>query len=155
MYLFYRSYLHDISIADPKTFIKIVKALMEYISPIDKIPTLINYMGYAKGLGIKILSTVITLVNPTNIVQIDSQNESKNFPCDLNISNIQKNCDVFGGNHNNLNYRLHKLKSLSDEVSGWKLEPKSARELCLLAYLGEGMTDKINSLTDSNLPMYE
>lgn len=112
-------------------------------------------MGYTKGLGIKIASSVITLVNPTNVVQINSRSKNKNFASDLIIANIRKNCDYFGGDHRSLSYRLHKLDSLSEATTGWKLEARQARELCILAYLGEGMTETMNSLTDHNLPMYK
>lgn len=118
-------------------------------------PTVINYMGYSKGLGIKIASTVITLVKPTNLIQIDSRHKNKNFPCDLNLANIRKNCDYFRSEAVDFNYRIHKLISAAEEFKGWKLEPRQARELCILAYLGEGMTNSHKSLTDHNLPMYE
>lgn len=111
-------------------------------------------MGYSKGLGIKIISTVITLLRPTNVVQIESKSKHKNFVCDLNVANIRKNCDYFGGSPSGLTYKLHKLGSLADTNVGWKLEPRQARELAILAYLGEGMIN-INSLTDHNLPMYK
>lgn len=128
---------------------------MDYVSNLDKIPTLINYMGYSKGLGIHIVSSVITIVKPTNIIQIESRFKNKNFICDLNLANVRKNCNYFGGVHAGLNYRVHKLFSFAEETTGWKLEPRQARELCILAYLGEGMTESITSLTDHNLPMYE
>lgn len=128
---------------------------MHYISSLRTMPTLINYIGYSKGLGIKIASTVITLVKPTNVIQIDSRNKNKNFPCDLNLANIRQNCDYFGGDTVGLNYRVHKLISAAEESSGWKLDPRQTREICILTYLGEGMTESHNSLTDHNLPMYE
>lgn len=151
----FRSYICDISVADPVSYIKNVRSLMDYVFNLDKMITLINYMGYTNGLAIKVVSTVIALVKPTNIVQIESQKKNRNFVCDLNVANIRRNCDYFGGDPTNLNYRLHKVMSLAGNNTGWKLEPRVARELCLLAYLGEGMTEVICSLTDHNLPMYE
>lgn len=111
-------------------------------------------MGYSKGLGIKIVSSVINLVKPTDVVQIESRHKNKNFPCDLIAANVRKNCH-FGIEQAKLNYRLHKLTSSADNVSGWKLEARQGRELCVLAYFGEVMTNDISSLTDPNVPMYE
>lgn len=112
-------------------------------------------MGYSKGIGIKLVSSVLTLVRPTNVVQIDSQQKNKNFICDLNVANIRKHCDYFGGEPIGLNYRVHKLWSLAENTGGWRMAPSQARELCILSYLGEGMTETVDSLTDHNQPMYE
>lgn len=102
----------------------------------DGIPTLINYMGYTHDIGINILSAVIIQVEPTDVLQICSRDSKKNYKYILETNVIVENAQLFVPSKN-LNYKLHKIESLSDENNGWTAEPRQLREMCLLAYLRE------------------
>lgn len=129
---------------------------MEYVSSLTDVPTLINYMGFSKGIGIKIISSAISYIQPTDIVQINSTIYQKNFSNDLSLNVVKENCNFFGGEPNLLNFNLHIIPSMSDQKArGWSLEPRQVREMCVLAYLGQMMKENIATLTDKELPMYK
>lgn len=139
---------------DPKYYIDCINCLMEYINNLESIPTVINYMGFVKGLGIHIVSSAITFIKPTDIVQINSAKRKNNFINDLSVMTVMQNCHLFGNGGMDFEYNLHILNSMSDKNNGWTLEPRQMREICVLAYLGDMMTDSVVALTSIKLPMY-
>ncbi|VEN43853.1 unnamed protein product [Callosobruchus maculatus] len=153
-----RSYLSNIDVGrNPFVYVKSVKSLMDYIAILDNdVPTVINYMGFVQSLGLNIISSVITYVKPTDVVQINSKQKKKNFKESLSIQLIKENCKIFGHASIDFQFRLHELNAMNDASSGgWTLEPRQMRELCVLAYLAEMLPPNVNSLTSNQLPMYK
>ncbi|CAH1977386.1 unnamed protein product [Acanthoscelides obtectus] len=152
-----RSYMSSIDVTrNPFIYVKAAKSLMDYVSKLDNdVPTVINYMGFVQNLGLHIISSIITYVKPTDVVQINSKQKKKNFKSRLNIDLIKDNYDVFGHDPIDFEFRLHELNALSDNSTGWTLEPRQLRELCVLAYLAELLPPNVFSLTSCHLPMYK
>ncbi|KAJ8939986.1 hypothetical protein NQ314_010926 [Rhamnusium bicolor] len=155
-----RSILSNINIGhDPVTYIKCIKYLLMTSETLEECPTLVNYMGFVHGIGLNLISAAISHIQPTDIVQIQSNNYNRNFKADLSYETVHKNCNMFADRVDNnsvlLNYKLHKVPAMSDGNEGWALEPRQSREMCILAYLGQMMPRGVNSLTSHELPMYE
>ncbi|KAG5877404.1 Polynucleotide 5'-hydroxyl-kinase NOL9, partial [Gonioctena quinquepunctata] len=150
------SYLCDINVGnEPTKYLRTIKLLMEEVESNEDIPTLINYMGFAQGIGLNIVSSAITFILPTDIIQISSKIFKKNFKKDLTVETVRENCGLFGGDLSNVGFSLHKLMAMTDDNSGWTLEPRQAREMCVLSYLGQMMCDGISSLASCKLSMYQ
>nr|CAH7749945.1 unnamed protein product [Callosobruchus chinensis] len=153
-----RSYLSNIDVGrNPFVYVKSVKSLMDYVTKLDNdVPTVINYMGFVQSLGLNIISSVITYIKPTDVVQINSKQRKKNFKESLSINLVKENCNIFGHASINFEFRLHEINAMNDISSGgWILEPRQMRELCLLAYLAEMVPPNVISLTSYQLPMYK
>ncbi|XP_063930696.1 polynucleotide 5'-hydroxyl-kinase NOL9-like [Zophobas morio] len=146
-----RSILSNINIAyEPEKYIAGVKELVSVV--LDEIPTLINYMGYTHGVGINILSAVITQIQPTDVLQICSQNSKKNYKFSLKTGVIKQNAKLFVSEKTNLNYNLHQIESMCDGNDSWTAEPRQLREMCVLSYISH-LVDS-NSVFKSKGPMY-
>nr|CAI5827208.1 unnamed protein product [Callosobruchus analis] len=153
-----RSYLSNIDVGrNPFVYVKSVKSLMDYVAILDNdVPTVINYMGFVQSLGLNIISSVITYIKPTDVVQISSKHRKKNFKTSLSINLIKENCNIFGHASIDFEFRLHELNAMNDiSMGGWTLESRQMRELCVLAYLAEMLPPNVNSLTSHQLPMYK
>ncbi|CAH1155249.1 unnamed protein product [Phaedon cochleariae] len=153
-----RSYLSSINVGhDPDQYLYSVKFLMREVDSLQNLPTIINYMGFTSGIGLNIISSAITYILPTDVVQIDSDSHKRNFAHPLTVDTVQQKCRLFARNRaDQLDYNLHKIRAMTDQKNGgWKLEPRQSREMCVLADLGRMMTDRVQSLTDWRLPMFE
>ncbi|KAK3755025.1 hypothetical protein QZH41_011062 [Actinostola sp. cb2023] len=78
-----RAYFYgDVSPKDnPDLYIKSISSLYRHYQEIlTTTPLVINTQGWVKGLGIPLLMDVIRITNPTHIVQINSQQTTKNLP---------------------------------------------------------------------------
>lgn len=128
---------------------------MDSLDTTEDLPTVINYMGFAKGIGINIISSAITSLRPTDLIQIESKSHKKNFETDLTVKTVTENCYLFGGNPKNLKFNFKKMVAMTDDNTGWSLESRLTREMCILAYFGEMMKNGADSLHSHNLPMYE
>ncbi|CAH1184917.1 unnamed protein product [Phyllotreta striolata] len=150
-----RSYLSNINIGhNPKKYLLTIKHLIQMDSD-ENVPVLVNYMGFVKGIGLNIISSVITYIEPTDVLQINSKHSKKNFKCDLTPETVKSNLKAFGGDPSYVNFALRKIVALTDDNTGWFLESRQARELCVLAYFARMMCNEIQSLTNYKLPMYE
>ncbi|KAJ8921435.1 hypothetical protein NQ315_003053 [Exocentrus adspersus] len=158
-----RSLLSNINVGyDPKAYIKRIKSLVAYLGTLEgDYPLLINYMGFSQGIGVNIIASAIKHIQPTDILQIESSNQNRNFKEDLTPQMVMKNCKLFSEDDEDqtkpskVNYKLHKVAAMSDEYEGWSFEPRTSRELNILAYFGLMMKDGIKTLTSQQLPMYQ
>ncbi|RZC34244.1 MobB domain containing protein [Asbolus verrucosus] len=148
-----RSILSNINIGyEPEKYIASVKCLLD--TSLDEIPTLINYMGYTYGIGINILSAAIVHMQPTDILQIHSQNSKKNYRCKLSVDVVIANAKVFVDLvPTDLNYNLYEVQSMCDYNDGWTAEPRQLREMSILAYISQ-MADS-NSVFRTKSPLYK
>lgn len=161
--LLYRSLLSDINVGqDPRAYLNCIKSIVSYVDMLEgDCPTLINYMGFVHGIGLNIVASAIKYIQPTDIIQICSQNPKKNFQHDLTYKIVKENDTLFSEDHKlyldylKLKYKLYKIPSMTDESDGWTLEPRQSREMYVLAYFGQMMLNGVDSLTSYELPMYE
>ncbi|XP_056640156.1 polynucleotide 5'-hydroxyl-kinase NOL9-like [Diorhabda sublineata] len=149
-----RSYLSNINIGhNPKKYIKCIKLLMENV--VQDAPIVINYMGFVHGIGINIVSSAITFIRPTDVVQIDSVSGKKNFITDINPRSVEAHCGLFGGDSAGLDFKTFKINSSSDGISGWSLEPRQVRDMCVLSYFGKLINQQTDCLTSENVPVFK
>lgn len=139
---------------NPQLYLKTVNHLVAFCNnQLPHLPTVINYMGFSQGLGINILAAAVHYVQPTNIAEIQSPNDTKNFKYPLNVATFEEMALLFvDGKTLNINeFVLHQIMVTKPNYVGWQLQSKQAREMCLLAYLGRLM----KPILDESLPIYE
>lgn len=117
-------------------------------------------MGFTFGIGLNIACSVIAEIKPTSIVQIQSQNQKKNFSRLLTPECIMKNMLLrsllpVNVTREELSYQFITLDSMSDVCSGFTFQPRQIREMCALAYMSQVLPEDICSLTDSSVPIYK
>jgi hypothetical protein len=92
---FYQLYLEDINVSNCITrYIKCVKKLIECLKSnkdLLEYPVIVNTMGFCKGIGLDICIFLIKLIEPNNIVQIQSNRKKNNFDLTLTKQTIN-NC---------------------------------------------------------------
>lgn len=109
-------------------------------------------MGYVHGIGINILSAVISFLRPTDILQICSQDPKKNYKCVLDIDSVKENANLFAPCRQDLSYNLYQIESMTDENDGWTAEPRQLREMCTLAFVRQMI--KSTSVFKAKAPFY-
>lgn len=138
----------------PLEYLESVKSLMDVYKNFDDFPTIINSMGYARNLGAELLSSIISLTNPSQVFQINSQNVSRNCNINFNV-NINKESANFFTPDAKLDdrFKVHQLDAPSDKCNGWECGPKQSREMCIFSYFSQIATESA-SLTDSSVSTY-
>lgn len=128
-------YIGDISPSDSELYISSFKYLVHYCqSSYSQIPWFINTMGYTKsnfyfilvlcscctsismfvlvvGLGVTLLAEIIKCINPSDIIQIES-NKKRNFSDHLLPDFLATN----HGTMNSLHYYKYKLHLVSSTI---------------------------------------
>lgn len=150
-------FLPNVNIAyDPKEYLCAIQELLSAYQHEEDIPTLINYMGFTQGIGLHIACSAIAELKPTMLVQIQSSNRRKNFTRlltpDCVVENLLIPCNVVA---EELSYEFVVLRAMSDDVSGFSLQPRQIREMCTLAYLCQTFPDGVSSLLDTNVAIYK
>lgn len=57
---------------------------------LSKIPWVINTLGYQKGFGTQLLTVILKIIQPTDVVQIQHSNAKYNFECVINENIVNK-----------------------------------------------------------------
>lgn len=113
-------------------------------------PTIINYVGLTRENGLDLLSSVISFVKPTVIVEIRSEIESRNFVQPLSrdlLANAQLySTSKYLSNEEFPKFKIEVISSSCDSSRGWILSSRNVREMKILNYFG-----KIFSEDDLNL----
>lgn len=142
--------------AQPRDYIKNVKLLMSLCEHIPSMPTIVNYMGYTRGFGLNIFSSVVCCVKPSSVIEIRSSNPKRNFVQRLSLNLIYKSAQILTPHSKELsNLEIITLPSMTDESNGWVLEPRKVREMCVLSYFGACLSDSQKYITDSTNHMYK
>lgn len=118
-------------------------------------PILVNFMGFTRGIGLNLLSSVIAIVNPIKVVEIFSQRASKNLPAVPELQVVSEYKKMFTDKFVPDPYQLHRIPSMTDENKGWELEPRQVREMICLAYLSQALPEDVLSLTHEKVDLYE
>lgn len=152
-----RSILSDINIApDPDKFIECIQELKRKGLYIDNIPTIINTMGFIDDIAFHLISNTVAILQPNQIVYIESTNKKKNFKVEMAKKTLNEYVKLFDPNLKlNFPFEIVNIPSATDENVGWTLQPRQMREMCILSYFGKNMTENCNTLQDYRLPMFE
>ncbi|KAL3276330.1 hypothetical protein HHI36_011713 [Cryptolaemus montrouzieri] len=154
-----RSILCDINVSgDPHKYVQCIEELIKVQENANDnvFPTIVNYMGYTNDIAFHLVSSAIVLLQPSNIIYIHSSNKKKNFKVRMNRDTIIEHSKLFSPTSSmNFEMKLLKVPAVTDENTGWTLEPRQMREMCILAYFGQSMDENTNSLQSYKLPMFE
>lgn len=121
-------------------YMECVESLVEYV---DKYlscsgsPIVVNFMGWMEGLGLKLLGDCCRLINPTDIVQLDSR--SKRGACDV------LDADYLYDNGNTIYYK---------NKNGELVEPISTPEFLLVSRQNENDIEQSKS-KNLNIPAWQ
>lgn len=116
-------------LSSPTFYIKNIKNLIDYCNEQEEfhnIPWFINTMGYNKGFGSELISIIIKLLKPTNIIQLhDEYKDINNYDYIMTTDNINQvpkylfddeifnNDDLINQSYTN-NHQLHLFKSVAN-----------------------------------------
>lgn len=118
-------------------------------------PILVNTMGFTRGLGVPIFASVVAMVKPERVVEIYSKKHSKNFAEAITFQNVEQQRKLFTKEISPAPFEVVNVSAMSDFNSGWELEARQVREMCILSYLSEMLPDGVLSLNDPSVPLYE
>lgn len=149
--------MSDINIAaDPDKFVECIRELTQNELYVENIPTIINTMGFTNDIAFHLISSTIALLEPNQIVYIESSNKKKNFKLEMDKKTLIDHIKLFTAKSNlNFSFEIEKIPAATDENVGWTLQPRQMREMCILAYFGQNMKEGCCTLQDNRLPMVE
>ncbi|XP_021938598.1 polynucleotide 5'-hydroxyl-kinase NOL9 isoform X2 [Zootermopsis nevadensis] len=109
-----------------------------------RMPWIVNTMGFNKGVGVDITTSVIRLLKPQHVIQIQSVNAEFNFPellCPSYVCSYQNRfCELPSGPCDSLQYVLHTMKTVAEDrkaMSPWGMGAPQLREAVILSYLSQ------------------
>ncbi|XP_065215234.1 polynucleotide 5'-hydroxyl-kinase NOL9 [Planococcus citri] len=148
-------YLGAISVSDcSQQYMQYVKKIIQLCSSVAAyrdIPWFINTMGFTKSLGTALLKQIVTEIQPTDVIQINSKKREDNFSSNLTKEFISNNDRVV---QQSLNYKLHVIPSVSTNAYGTfdpstsGISPAKKRELVVLSYFYEMLNPEKPIFTD-------
>ncbi|CAE1264540.1 GRC3 [Acanthosepion pharaonis] len=125
-------------------------AINYYLRMPERLPLIINTMGWIKGPGKKMLDGIINMIPPDHVVLLNSVKERVN-PSDLLPKNVMKNQWRFEGEASDrhvgstCNWDLTVLKSVVRNVEKMtKLSNADLRSLTILSYLGKNWSPGVS-----------
>lgn len=86
----------------PFKYVECARLLIDYCQSEEElrnIPWVINTLGYQKGFGIQLLTVILRLVQPSDVVQIQHLNAKYNFDCIVNENVVNKSALTFFEGH--------------------------------------------------------
>lgn len=141
-------------IAAPIKYLKCILKLIEFCkAECNGIPWIINTMGYNKGFGLELIASITKILNPTDLIQIQSGRFADNFEKPINsnfVNNFKYN--IFAKeiiDTENCDFRLIEIKSVAnkhEETGEWDMVPADLRLMNILSHLGgnrEGLTEAV------------
>ncbi|KAK4881128.1 hypothetical protein RN001_004447 [Aquatica leii] len=150
-------FVPDIDLSEnPDEYIGFVEFLMSQCDNFPSMPTIINHMGFTRGLGFYILSAVTVCVQPTIIIQIKSTKSSRNYSENLSYDTLSQYANMFKKQAINsfTEPRITSITSMADSVDRWQLEPRIIREMCVLNYFGTMISKMGMAITDVHKSVY-
>ncbi|KAJ9593870.1 hypothetical protein L9F63_027486, partial [Diploptera punctata] len=149
----------EVSIAQcPLHYLDSVSYIIDFCNSkaeLNKLPCIVNTMGFNQGIGVDLTVSLIRFVNPYHVVQINSKSEKYNFPSDLSTGYVwqynSRFCRVPSSflqyTHTIINSSVVGGKE-SPSSSLWGLEPARLREAMVLSYLSQMLKSSKSTLTD-------
>lgn len=144
--------------ADYESYLDAVRKLIAHLP--QSVPVVVNYMGFTKGIGLFLTSMILGLLKADVVVQIESQNENRNFNVDLTPDAVRQQLLASSSNEKMTlkEYKLVKLDSVANGNQanvGWELEPRQVREMCILAYMSGILPPQCKYLTEKDIRVYQ
>lgn len=144
---------------DPAAYFSTVQSLLDgFVAPPD-VPTLINYMGFTRDLGLNLAVAVLAEVQPTLVIEVLSKNSRRNFQEPLQLPYVQGQLEVLEdlpvSRGITLEYGYVQMWATSEDARGWELEPRTIREMCVLGYISAMLPDGVKAVTDCKAPIYK
>ena len=114
---------------------------------------IVNTMGFTRSVGIDINAMIIYETKPNLVIQINSKNETKNYPFDFNYENtegFESNLQWFRKSGELPNFRFIQLNSSAETGScgKWVIEARQSRELVILSYCSQILQQNNRYLTE-------
>ncbi|CAG9772887.1 unnamed protein product [Ceutorhynchus assimilis] len=139
---------------DIQQYSKSVRHLTEILDEMPLMPTLINFPGYTQGFGLDLSANSLKMLQPQIVIEIKSKNPSKNYKTDLTADFINSYDDILGHEDIQVNYKHFTFDSLCEKNEAWAIEARPSREICVLSYFGQMMSESTKSLTSHDLSMF-
>ncbi|KAL1506236.1 hypothetical protein ABEB36_005633 [Hypothenemus hampei] len=146
--------------SDMKSYLKSVNSIIGSINRIEPLPILINFSGFTQGFGLDIAISILRTLQPSQIIEIKSKIPNKNYKIDLTSQNVNSYeidsnfLDVQEVNLH-LDYDYNKFESVAETNNeAWSLEARVSRELTIISYFGQLMTNTVRTLTSSEVNMF-
>ncbi|KAK3927461.1 Polynucleotide 5'-hydroxyl-kinase NOL9 [Frankliniella fusca] len=118
-----------------------------------ELPCVVNTIGFNKGLGVSIMVQILELLQPTNVIQVQSKFSSRNYPEQLTVEYVKRMCSsspfrqqVLAHSQqascpSSLNYILNIVMSVTDTMSEHcdtlGITARPLREIVTLSYLSK------------------
>lgn len=139
-------------------YISCCKYLLSLVAEYPNLPILINYIGFSKGLGQHLISTIISFANPTNVVQINDPNGKYNFRKDLTIENVKEDSKWIPNSTEDvdLSFELVKFETVHNynKLFHLRFTPREFRDIGVVSYLSTILRGDPLCLTDPAVKIY-
>ncbi|PNF39225.1 hypothetical protein B7P43_G17627 [Cryptotermes secundus] len=137
-------FVGEVNIAQcPSQYADSVQHIISYCNSQPKLlrmPWIVNTMGFNKGVGVDLTTSVIRMLKPQHVVQIQSANAEFNFPEPLSppyvCSYQNRFCELPPDDP--LKYVLHTMRTMAENKKGmapWGMGAPRLREAVILSYL--------------------
>lgn len=141
-----KSFLYgDVNVLpSPVKYLKCVMDLQKFCASnaeLAQMPWIVNTMGYTRGLGIELISSILKVFNPTDVVQIQGQNHRDNFDQAVNTETVH-NChfEIFKDEMINFGrrctFKTHHFRSVAYRDNKKNPIAKDIRYAMILSKLG-------------------
>ena len=135
----------------PSTYVQLIHILYEYYNRYcQEMPLIVNTCGWVKGMGVRILLDIIRIVQPSHVIQINSESQPiKNLP----LLNEEFLLSEEGWSHRvdeNSSlpspqiYQLVAFENTVEMTKGPGLVASELRSLSFLSYFGSPQSDSSN-----------
>lgn len=119
----------------------------------QNIPWIINTMGYNRGIGIELMAAILRIFQPTDVIQIQSENKSDNFDVIMKDEVINSfKFHIFNNEmkniYENCQFKTHVFKTLKSRQKQIDLLPKDIRYAMIISKLGNCLKNNSDWLTD-------
>ncbi|XP_069681342.1 polynucleotide 5'-hydroxyl-kinase NOL9 isoform X1 [Periplaneta americana] len=137
----------------PLQYVKSVQHIISFCNSrpeLMRLPCIVNTMGFNKGLGVDLTVSIIRLLRPHHVVQIQSSKADLNFPDLLHPSFVNSFQSRFCKRSEPLDYVLHTMNTMADDkkISPWGMSAPHLREAMILSYLSQMLRPPNFSLID-------
>lgn len=153
-------FIGDVNVSNCVTqYLEGAKFIIDYCrsqADFQHIPWFVNTMGFCKGLGVELMMNLLHMLSPTNVIQLQSRLNKRNYPKHLDaeyVRNYKSSLKYTSYINRNLYYDLHLIPSAAEskaegQDAEWGLDSRTMREIVVMSYLS-GMTAPPNySLTE-------
>lgn len=149
-------YYGDLNVLlSPIKYLQSILALHAYCmgrKELSNIPWVVNTMGYTRGLGYEIISSILRIFNPTDLIQIQSRSYRDNFYPVLTDDIVNHyQFDIFknemDANAQYCSFKTHIIESVTTAEYKRNVTSRDIRYAMILAKLGNALKTNSDWLT--------